>query len=68
MAAVSSAESLQTVALACATVVRNLNDPTNEHPHVLRKVTAQGKACFRFNTVVLIDGQQVEVQVRTVAS
>lgn len=68
MAAVSSAGSLQSVALACATVVRNLNDPANEHPHVQRKVMAQGKACFRFTTVVLIDGQQVEVQVRTVPS
>ena len=66
MAAVSTAESLGTVALACATVADNLNTLNNEHPHTLRKVTlAGGKASFRFNTVVTIKGEQVEVQVRT---
>ncbi len=66
MSGISTANSLQTVAIACATVAGNLNDPANEHPHVLKKVTTQGKACFRFTAVVMIEGQEVEVQVRTV--
>lgn len=66
MSGISTANSLQTVAIACATVAGNLNDPANEHPHVLKKITMQGQATFRFTTVIRIDGQDVEVQVRTV--
>ena len=55
---------LQTVAKACAAVAKNLNDPCNEHPHTLKKITAQGKSCFRFTTVIRIDGEEIEVQVK----
>jgi hypothetical protein len=56
-------DTLQTVATACATVADNLNDSGNEHPHTLKKITAQAKACFRFTTVIRVDGEEVEVQV-----
>ena len=64
MASTSSATTLQTVAMACATVADHLNDVKNEHPHTLKKITAQGKVAFRFTTVVNIDGEEVEVQVK----
>ena len=64
MAAASTANTLQTVAMACATVADHLNDVKNEHPHTLKKITAQGKAAFRFTTVIKIDGEEVEVQVK----
>lgn len=57
-------DTLQTVAKACDAVATNLNSPGNEHPHALKKITAQGKACFRFNSVITIDGEEVEVQVK----
>ena len=55
---------LQTVAKACVAVANNLNSPGNEHPHSLKKITAQGKSCFRFTTVITIEGEEVEVQVK----
>ena len=57
-------DTLQTVTTACAAVAKNLHDPGNEHPHSLKKITAQGKSCFRFTTVMTIDGEEVEVQVK----
>jgi hypothetical protein len=64
MSATSAAITLQTVAIACATVADYLNHAKNEHPHTLKKITAQGKAAFRFTTVVRVDGEEVEVQVK----
>ena len=49
---------------SCATVADNLNDARNEHPHTLKMITAQGKAAFRFTTVIQVDGEEVEVQVK----
>lgn len=64
--AVSTASSLQTVANACRLVADNVTNLDREHPHVLKKVTLPGgKTSFRFTTTVTINGEQVEVQVRT---
>jgi hypothetical protein len=62
----STASTLQTVAMACATVADHLNDMKNEHPHTLRKITAVGEPNrFFFSTIVQIDGEDVEVRVFT---
>jgi hypothetical protein len=61
---VSTAESLHTVLQAVTQVAANLTD-TGEHPYTLKKVTSSGKACFRFTTFVTVNGQSVEVQIRT---
>jgi len=50
--------------MACATVADHLNDAKNEHLHSLKKITAHSKAAFRFTTVVNIDGEEIEVQVK----
>jgi hypothetical protein len=64
--AVSTAESLAAVALACSAVADSLNDPKDEHLHTLKKLTLPGgRGGFRFTTTVVVNGQQVEVQVRT---
>ena len=65
MASLSNAENLATVARACALVNAALNDPKDETPYTFRKVTTGGEAHFRFTQNILVGGELVEVQVRT---
>jgi hypothetical protein len=60
-----TSEMLEKVALACATVADKVNDVKDETPYTMRKLTAKGQPHFRFTMLLELDGQSVEVQVRS---
>jgi hypothetical protein len=61
-----TAQSLKAVALACAAVADHLNDPGDDQPYILKKLTLPGGAGgVRFMQVVEVNGERVEVTVRT---
>ena len=58
-------KTLNTVAHACNVVAVNLWS-SDEHTHSLKKLTLPGgKAAFRFNMTVLVNGEPVEVHVKS---
>lgn len=60
-------ENLRKTAIACATVADHLNAQNNEHPHTYKVCTEgiPGKQTFRFKTVIVVDGQQIEVSAKS---
>jgi hypothetical protein len=64
-AALSTAENLNTVARSCLLVAAALTDPKDETPYTFRKVTIKGEGHFRFTQRILVNGELVEVTVRT---
>lgn len=61
----SEAANLKAVADACGKVAEHLLSWTADPAHQMRAVTKGGVQGFRFTQVVVIDGVEYEVQVRT---
>ncbi len=64
-AQISTAASLQQVVDATEKVQKHLTDTHDETPYTFKKLTYQGKAHFRFTQVVVVNGRQYEVTVRS---
>ena len=62
---ISKAACLELVAKTCEAAADLLRDPTIESEHTFKQICpAAGKVGFSFKDVMLIDGQEIEIQVR----
>lgn len=61
-----TSDCLKAVALGCATIADQVQDPKDDTPYTLKRIThAGGKGGFRFTAERYIDGVLCEITVKT---